>query len=427
MTSPAENSASASGGKLRGMACAIAIASVLVIVTMQLAQAQTYHVLHNFTGGADGGAPYDGLSMDRAGNLYGTASYGGSGHGVVFKLTHRGSGWVFNSIYSFAGGSDGEGPLARVIIGPNGTLYGTTYAGGGTSCSGGYGCGTVFNLRPSPNVCRAVSCPWTEMVLYRFQGGSDGANPLLGDVIFDPNGTIYGTTSNGGGVGCGGGGCGTVFALSPAGSGYSEGVLYSFTGMNGDGATPWSGVIRDGAGNLFGTTKMGGPASNGTVFQLSPSGSGWIESVLYTFQAPGDGYWPVGGLMFDASGDLLGTTNSGGVNAGGTAFNMSRMGAETVIYNFVGHLEGGAYGSLVADASGNLYGMTYDDGAFDSGSVFKLTPTVGGWIYTDLHDFSGTDGRCPYGNVLIDAQGNIYGTAGGGGQFGSGVVWEITP
>ena len=391
------------------------------------AHAQTYTVLHNFTGGRDGGDPYAGLTMDRAGNLYGTASYGGNGYGVVYELAHRGSGWVFNSLYNFAGGNDGEGPVARVIIGPNGSLYGTTYGGGDPNCSGGYGCGTVFNLRPPATVCRSVSCYWSETVLYRFAGGNDGANPLLGDILFDPTGNIYGTTENGGDVGCDGMGCGTVFELSPSGGGWIEKVLYSFMGQSGDGANPFAGVILDSTGNLYGTTKFGGPLSEGTVFKLSPAGSSWTESVIYGFEGTNDGYWPVGGLIIDHSGNLVGTTGSGGVNAGGIAFNLTPLGAEAIVHSFDGQQDGGAYGTLTADAAGNFYGMTYDDGAYGNGSVFKLTPTQGGWIYTDLHDFTGDDGRCPYGNVVIDAQGNLYGTAGGGGTYDEGVVWEITP
>ena len=403
---------------------------VLLCVVMSLAhavQAQTYQVLHNFTGGSDGGDPYAGLTMDRAGNLYGTASYGGRGYGVVYELKHRGTGWVFNPIYNFAGGNDGEGPVARVIIGPNGSLYGTTYGGGDLNCSGGFGCGTVFNLRPPAAVCRSVSCYWSETVLYRFASGSDGANPLLGDLLFDQSGNVYGTTQNGGGIGCGGTGCGTVFELSPASGSWTEKVLYGFTGESGDGANPFSGVILDAVGNLYGTTKFGGPVSNGTVFKLSPAGSSWTENVIYGFQGANAGYWPVGGLMLDHAGDLVGTTGSGGVNAGGVAFNLTPLGAETVVYSFAGVQDGGSYGTLTADAAGNLYGMTYDDGAFGNGSVFKLTPAEGGWIYTDLHDFTGDDGRCPYGNVVMDTQGNLYGTAGGGGTNDEGVVWEITP
>jgi uncharacterized repeat protein (TIGR03803 family) len=133
-------------------------------------------------------------------------------------------------------------------------------------------------------------------------------------------------------------------------------------------------------------------------------------------------------LIFDSAGNLYGTTNSGGSAGGGTAFEIPAAGSESVLFNFAGGLEGGAYDNLVMDAAGNLYGTTYDDGAFDHGSVFKLTPTQGGWMRTELYAFTGgIDGRCPYGRVVISAQGNLYGTTEAGGNFGAGVVWEITP
>jgi hypothetical protein len=203
MENPIQRSTSTLDSSLRRLVVALTLLGALMFGA-QVAQAQTFTVLHNFTGGLDGSSPYAGLSMDGGGNLYGTTSAGGTGYGAVFELSRKGSGWVFHPLYSFAGGTDGEGPVARVIMGPNGTLYGTTYAGGVPGCSGGYGCGTVFNLRPSPIVCRAVLCSWVETVLYSFNGDSDGANPLLGDIVFDQSGNLYGTTENGGGVGCSG-------------------------------------------------------------------------------------------------------------------------------------------------------------------------------------------------------------------------------
>jgi uncharacterized repeat protein (TIGR03803 family) len=144
---------------------------LFMTLTAQPAEGQTFQVIHNFTGGQDGANPYAGVTLDRAGNLYGTAYYGGgTDDGTVYKLTHQGSGWTFSPLYSFAGGSDGINPDARVIFGPNGTLYGTTERGGNGGCAFGNTCGTVFNLRPPATVCKAVLCPWTETVLYRFTG-----------------------------------------------------------------------------------------------------------------------------------------------------------------------------------------------------------------------------------------------------------------
>jgi uncharacterized repeat protein (TIGR03803 family) len=157
---------------------AVALICALTVIATKLAQAQTFKVIYTFTGGQDGGGPNAGLTMDRAGNLYGTASGGGAhGYGTVFKLAPKGSGWIFTPLYSFQGGTDGANPIARVIFGPDGSLYGTTTDGGNSSCQRGPGCGTVFKLQPSPTACKTALCPWKETVVYRFTGGSDGANP----------------------------------------------------------------------------------------------------------------------------------------------------------------------------------------------------------------------------------------------------------
>ena len=231
---------------------------VLTLLTIRAAQAQTYNILHSFSGGGDGGTPSAGLIMDRAGNLYGTAQYGGAGNGTVFKLSHPGSGWILSTLYAFQGGNDGLGPEARVIFGPDGGLYGTTTSGGFQ------GYGTVFELRPPVTACKSAICPWTETVLYRFQGGSDGIDPAYGDLSFDPMGNLYGTTSGGGLQLCSGNTCGVVFKLARSGGGWTESVLYSFTGGN-DGGTPYSGVILDSTGNLYGTAYYGGANTLGSV------------------------------------------------------------------------------------------------------------------------------------------------------------------
>jgi hypothetical protein len=216
-----------------------------------------FNLLHSFTGGTDGGFPYAGVTMDKAGKLYGTTSSGGTGNGTAFRLSYRGSGWVFTPVYSFQGGSDGSSPEAKVTLGPDGALYGTTYEGGGSGC-GGSGCGTIFSLRPSSRACKAALCPWTETVLYSFSGGPDGANPLA-EVIFDQAGNLYGTTA------AGGLGGGTVFELIHRGSGWTKQVLYNFMGGT-DGRYPAAGLIFDQMGNLWGTTVNGGSLGQcGTV------------------------------------------------------------------------------------------------------------------------------------------------------------------
>jgi uncharacterized repeat protein (TIGR03803 family) len=278
--------------------------------------------------------------------------------------------------------------------------------------------------------------------LHAFTGTSDdGAFPEHGDLTFDQAGNIYGTTSAGDMQGAG-----TVYELTPSGSGWTEKVIYPFTGGQ-DGEYPYAGVIFDKAGKLYGTTYVGGHLALqcnsfggsygcGTVFQLTPSGSGWTENVIYDFQGGGsDGFSPIAGLIFDQSGNLYGTTSNGSSEYGGTAFELSPSNGAWIfspLYSFIGSFFGacGPYANLVMDAAGNLYGTTYCSGGYAFGSVFKLTPSSPTWIYTSLHDFTGgNDGRWPISNVTFDASGNLYGTASGGlGCSGAcGTVWEITP
>jgi uncharacterized repeat protein (TIGR03803 family) len=399
-------------------------------------QAQHFTVIHNFTGGPDGGEPRAGLTLDQAGNLYGTTAAGGNG-GTVFKLTLKNSHWVLNSLYNFAGGQDGGGPNARVIFGPDNALYGTTSQGGGSSnCS--FGCGTVFRLSPFPTPCKSAICFWDETVLYRFTGGNDGGIPRA-EVTFDQAGNLYSTTYEGGGSNrsCIGVTCGTVFKLSHSGGGWTQNVIYYFTGGN-DGSNPYSGVIFDGTGNLYGTTEDGGsvncepPSGCGVAYQLRPNGPGWTENTLYVFGVDGfgtDGGLPRGGLFMDNHGTLYGSTVIGG-QGGGTVFALAQSGGSWT-YRLLAALSGaggGPFASLTMDPSGNLYGTTSSDGANSVGSVFKLTPSGDSWIYSTLHDFGGqNDGSIPLGGVVRDSSGSLYGTTTFGGQYGEGVIWEITP
>jgi uncharacterized repeat protein (TIGR03803 family) len=281
------------------MACAFAI------IAMPL-QAQTFQVIHNFTNGLDGGSPYVGLTIDAAGNLYGTTVSGGIltgdcspfGCGVVYKITHAGSGFVFTPLYSFAGEDDGEYAANRVIVGPDGNLFGTTLTGGGQgSCFyPGSGCGVVFRVRPPTTIPKSALAPWDESVLYRFTGGSDGGQPL-GDIVFDQTGNIYGVTYQGGATNNG-----VIYELTPAGGGWTETVLYSAQN-NGDGANPVF-LTLDTLGNLYGVFYNGGPHGHGAVFQLSHSASGWTERTLYGFMGQDDGQYPVS-LIIDAVGNSL--------------------------------------------------------------------------------------------------------------------------
>ncbi len=366
------------------------------------------------------------MTIDPAGNLYGTTSAAGArGFGTVYRIVHAGANWRFYLLYTFLGQTDqtndGGAPYSRVVIGPDGLLYGTTHSGGdGQGCKAWYGCGTVYSLKPGETVA-----PWQETLLFRF-GTDDGSNPDYGDVVFDQAGNLYGTTRNGGAYLQG-----TVYELTPNVTGWTEQVLYSFAGPP-DGTSPLSGPVFDQSGNLYGTTSAGGASGWGTVYQLKLSGSGWAENILYSFQQGSDGLAPTAGLIFDPSGNLYGATQTGGIGGGGTAFELSPLSGGTwnlsTLYGFLGPAFGGPYRSAIMDSAGNLYGTTSGDGAHQWGSVFKLTRSSGGWTYSSLHDFTGgTDGGTPYGSLVFDANGNLYGTTYAGGANGEGVVFEITP
>jgi uncharacterized repeat protein (TIGR03803 family) len=431
MTRPKRNQTRIFGINRSGTAAALALtaALLLIIAAAPAAQAQTLTVVHNFTGVLpDGANPYAGLTIDPAGNLYGTTRSGGAGYGMVFQLKHVNSGFLFRPLYSFAGGNDGALPEARVTIGPDGSLYGTTVIGGGPPPEG---VGTVYNLKPPPAACKTALCPWRETVLFSFNQ-ADGSHPF-GGVTFDQAGNLYGTANSGGQHDKG-----AVYELTPFNGGWTESTAYTFSGS--DGEAPLAGVIFDNLGNLYGTTQTGGAGGYGTVFQLVPADGGWTENVLYQFQNGPDGLFPAAGLIFDPSGNLYGATAYGGTGSGGTVFELTPSNGTwtySLLYSFTGSSACGPQGSLVMDGAGNLYGTTFCDGAHGLGSVFELSPSSGGWTYTALYDFAGArNGGYPYGSVVFDSNGNLYGTASfggtgsdcnGGSLDGCGIVWEITP
>ena len=392
----------------------------LIVVAAQTAPAQTFTVLHNFTGGGDGSTPYSGLTIDGGGNLYGTTSAGGSNTvGVVFKLSRRNSGWVLAQLYSFKGyDNDGAVPYARVIQDLSGVIYGSTIAGGSDND------GSVFQLQPLPTRPISVISPWMERQLHSFSGGNDGQSPR-GDLAFDQAGNLYGTTNAGGLPD----NIGLVFQLMPSGGNWMENRIHIFNG-DGDGAYPFAGVTFDPAGNLYGTTYQGGAYNYGLVYELSPSGSGWTETFLYSFTGGEDGGNPTAGLIRDQLGNLYGATTYGGAGSG-TVFELSPSnGGWTygVLYSFAGNSYGGPQGNLVIDSAGSLYGATLADGSYHLGNVFELKPSNGGWIYTDLHDFTGgADGGYPYDGLVLDANGKVYGTTSSGGADNVGVVFAIIP
>ena len=396
--------------------------------------------------------PFGALTLDSVGNLYGAAGAGAGGEaGAIYELTPSAAGWNYSVLYSFQGAPDGQEPTGSLVFDGDGNLYGTTSRGGTN------GEGTIFELSPSEGG------EWTETVLYSFGGyASDGTLPQAG-VLFDGAGNLYGTTYGGGisSVPCPSYGCGTVFELSPlAGGPWTESILYMFQAGS-DGYAPESVLTMDGGGNLYGTTLVGGgPGCRngssylgcGTVFELSGSGGGWAETVLYAFQGKRDGAGPLAGVILDSSGNLYGTAEFGGVSGlkpcsgggsggCGAVFELSQIGgewSESVIHSFRGYENGGEDGinptsSLTTDPSGSLYGTTMRGGCCQSnggyGTAFRLTKAGDGKWTEQRYPFSTrAEGYYPLAGLVLDSDGNAYGTTtSGGGESGNGVIFEITP
>jgi len=424
------------------------VALVVLLLTVGAASALQAQltVLHSFTGGRDGANPMAGLTTDAHGNLYGTAAEGGVGYGTVFKLGRAGSGWIFNPLYAFAGHrSDGANPMARVVFGPNQTLYGTTVFGAG-SCSNG-GCGTVFNLQPPPTACVTALCPWRETVLVLFNGNG-GAHPYS-EVTFDNSGNMFGTAQYGDpipGEGSCYPDCGVVYELSPSNGSWTLSTPYGFKdgSFGQQGAYPVAGVTFDNAGNLYGMT--GGFFQPGIIFELTPPGNPyWTFQELYDFYNDGAG-GPTAKMILDPSGTFYGDTQGlyfGSGTEPGSVFSLTPNGTGgwtfTNLHTF-STIGGGPAGELLRDSAGNLYGTTITGGsnpngtcvADGCGTIFKLSPSGGGWTYTELYDFTGgPDGAAPYSNLVMGDDGSLYGTASEGGSSnctgGCGVIFKFTP
>jgi uncharacterized repeat protein (TIGR03803 family) len=406
-------------------------AALLVIVMVLLALGTgawaqtTYKTLHRFTG-KDGSGLVAPLTIE-AGSLYSTTTSGGSfGEGTVFKLTPNADGsWTRKVIHNFTGGKDGANPEgAALIFDQTGNLYGTTAFGGAS------GNGVVFRLTPN------ADGKWTEKVLHHFTGtGKDGGFPVAG-LIFDTAGNLYGT------AGLGAHGNGVVFKLTPKADGsWSESVLYSFCPLSNcsDGGAPSASLIFDQTGNLYGTTAAGGNSNvGGVAFKLTPNQDGtWSESVLYTFcslSSCNDGANPHSNLIFDNVGNLYGTAPGGP----GVVFMLSPSQgggwSESVLYSFCPPCRANGatpYGGLLFDGAGNLYGTTQGGGSgtFPYGVVYKLAPnSKGAWNETVLHSFDDHPGAYPFAAVIFDAAGkNLYGTTKGDGNRTFGSVFRITP
>lgn len=339
-------------------------------------------------------------------------------------------------LHTFTGGNDGSFLDSNLTADAAGNFYGTAQIGGA------FGAGTVYELSPKPDG------KWRFSLLYTFTGGADGGNPL-GTLVFDRAGNAYATASSGGVNGLG-----VVFELTPPshpspGKEWEEKVLYSFQGGS-DGSTPFGNVVFDAAGNLYGTTLLGGemhigcePAKGcGTIYELSPTGSGpWIETVLHQLSdAFGEGAEPRAGLVMDASGNLYGTTYEGGNNEQcngfgcGTVFEMIPPASGQKhwqfknLIDFNGHDGALSGGGLTLSATGALFGTTLFGGTDNRGVVFSLTQESGNWKFATLYSFTGIyDGLQPAGNLAFDSFGNLYGATYQGGANDWGSVFQLVP
>jgi uncharacterized repeat protein (TIGR03803 family) len=429
----------------------IGLAVTLVAVTFSLAvsvQAQTENVIFSFPGGYAGENPWGPVILDSAGNLYGTTPFGGACCGTVFRVSPTSTGWTETVLRSFNDGTYGAEVSPGVILDAAGNLYGTTINGGDLSVScQGPGCGVVFELSST------ASGPWAERVLHKFTGGADGGEPF-GALAMDAAGNLYGTAQIGGNLtACTSGignGCGVAFKLTHTATGWRYSVLRMFQGKNGK--YPNNGVILDSAGNLYGTTQGGGSNASGVVFQLTPTATGqWSENVLLNFTTEGT---PVVGVVMDAAGNLYGSAQQFGGGCPqqgpcGAVFELSPSGGswtETIVHTFTGESNGdGAYPEYLTLAGGNIYGTTNHGGGSSTdtctlnggcGTFFELTPSSSGWNESYVYSFNaGSDGNSPNSGVAVDASGNIFGTTYEGGTGtntacsggGCGTVYEIKP
>jgi len=395
-----------------------------------------FQLLHSFGAAGDGASPGAGLVMDGMGNLYGATGFGGAyGYGTVYELSPSGNGqWTETVLYSFMGPPDGYEPNGLAIDGA-GNLYGATAFGGDGQYCGDNICGVLFELSPGSNG------EWTESILYDFcslpncADGVASQPPKIG-----PGGVLYGIAAN------------TAYALTPGSGGWTINVLYTFcdTGLNcPDGEEPSGAPVLDKAGNLYGETIVGGqctanPAGCGVAYELQKQPNGqWDEIVLYVFQEGSnrDGANPQGGLAA-RDGGLYGVAMAGGEpcilpGGCGTIFELTRgsgqMANEQTIWSFGGENGmqgfGPTYGPTF-NRQGDLFGVTPFGGSPSCGCgvVYGMKQQKNGqWAYQVLHAFDGTDGYDPGGLVLVDAQGDLFGVTGGGGQYGAGVAYEISP
>jgi len=421
---------SASGSLLLPLLAAGALA--LIMTATHAAQGQTFSVLHSFEV-SDGAEPFAGPTLDAAGDLYGTTQYGGRldcdeggvpGCGVAYRLKKRNSIWTFSVLHEFKGRNGNFLPTypGQITFSPRNVLFGAQVFGGNDA-------GILYDLHPPATPSGAESGLWRYHIEHTYGNGNDGGQP--GPIVFDPSGNIFGAEADGGPPGA----AGLVYELTPSSDGWNETILYAFQGGS-DGSNPW-GVALDPSGkNIFGVTSSGGNqqcynnVGCGTVYELKRSGSKWTKTTLHVFQQDTEGGDP-GPLLRDRSGNLFGVTGEGASGNGGTIWELSPSGSGwvfKVLYTFPWPTEEFTGPSqLVMGADGTFFGVNNGGGAHGYGSVFRLESARGRWKYTDLYSFNGgADGCYPRGPVALAPNGNIYGTTQECAE-GYGNVWEVAP
>jgi len=400
------------------MKCRMLALLAVTLMGMQ-AWAVTETTIHTFAGGAYSEYPLSGLVFDSSGNAYGTASGGGAGYGTIYELTPSLSGWIANILYEFDNVS-GAYPAGPLVFDGAGNLYGTApYGGNMLGICQGWGCGTVFELK-------RVSDGWQFVVLYTFSGDADGAQPNT-SLVFDKSGDLYGTTFSGGNSGygtafelsptAGGWTESTVYTFA----GNNDGANPA-SGLTPDAAGSFYGTTQFGGANNCGASNCG------TVYMLRTTSSGWKETILHSFNGS-DGSSPLAGPLLLRNGTLYGTTHAGGSSNQGTAFSLTQRNdsfTETVLCSFDGGNGAAPYSGMVADSAGNLYGTTVLGGSgYEDGVIFVLRNHKGVWQESVVHIFTGVDGGQPLGPPTLHA-GGLFGTTSEGGEWEAGVVWEVT-
>jgi uncharacterized repeat protein (TIGR03803 family) len=382
------------------LSASLLTATLWLLMASLSANAQTFTIIHSFGAPNDGAYPVGSLLHDFQGNIYGASQGGGLGWGTVFEITAGGQERV---LYNFEDGADGMLPFLSFV--ESGSIVGTTYQGGVNKF------GTVFKLDSQGKLTNLFSC-CIQTGIGAFPGGA----------IQDIDGNLYVVAYAGGDFSCSLTGCGTIFKLNGPNT---VTLVHTFGEVAGDGNFPNASLVRDAAGNLYGTTIYGGAYGWGTIFKIGPGGS---ETVLYSFQGGADGANPSNGVYRDSQGNLYGTTASGGSDDFGTVFKVTSSGEHLILYNFNGSDGAQPIGGVTLDGNGNIYGATYLGGSHNKGTIFKLNSfklNSDGEL-TVLHEFSGTsDGEYP--ESVLPMNGALYGVTNQGGTYNLGVVFKLIP